>query len=55
MNERIVDRIGAVRGILWLLLELAAFSLVFRDTPAGGLTSEREIARILTAPPASQA
>jgi len=55
MSERTLDRIGAMCGILWLPLELAAFLLVSRNTPAGGLTSEREIVRILTASPPNQA
>ncbi len=55
MNDRTWDRIGAACGVLWFPLLFAANSLVAQAAPQEGLTSDKEIARILAAPPPAQA
>ncbi len=56
MSDRTLDRIGAACGVLWLALEFVSFPLVAATHAVpGSLASEQEIARILAAPPPTQA
>lgn len=55
MSDRALDRIGAACGVIWFPLLFGANALVGQAAPQGGPTPDREIARVLSAPPPVQA